>query len=103
MTDVPQFAIPPRIVDGQLATVEQGTVDELAARVNLLCHTPPGWLDSWPKFGLADQAFRKGGADGAYVAGQIQTWVPDASTVVEENPTLLDAGLDFLGLRVAAR
>ena len=57
-----QLAIPPRVLpSGQFATVDQGTDLEAAQRVNILCHTPPGWLDDHPEFGLDDQLFRRDG------------------------------------------
>jgi hypothetical protein len=99
-----QFSLPLRVLpNNRLATTEQGTVAELADRVSVLCRTPPGWLDGRPGFGLADQAFRKGGADTTVVSGQIGTWVPDAAEIVAEDPRLLDAALDFLGIQVSER
>lgn len=102
MPVIPQFAVPPRIVNGQFATVEQGSAADLEQRVNVLCRTPPGWLDDKPSFGLADQAFRRGGADVPYVTGQLKQWVPDAVVAASVTPRLLAAGLDYLGLRVSA-
>jgi hypothetical protein len=98
-----QFSLPPRVVNGRFATVPQGTDTELADRVNVLCRTPPDWLDGRPGFGLADQRFRKTGADTTVVSSQIDTWVPDAKRLVDHDPSLLDRGLDYLGIRVAAR
>lgn len=99
-----QFSMPPRILaTGRFATTEQGSDQELADRVNVLCRTPPGWLDGRPGFGLADQRFRKAGADTTVVSRQIETWVPDAARLVDEDPSLLDQGLDYLGIRVSAR
>lgn len=103
MPTLEQFSLPPRIVNGRYATTPQGSNAELAGRVDTLCRTPPSWLDGRPGFGLADQRFRKGGADVAYVSGQIETWVPDAKRLVDEDPTLLDGGLDYLGIQVSAR
>jgi hypothetical protein len=37
------------------------------------------------------------------VSGQIGTWVPDAAEIVAEDPRLLDAALDFLGIQVSER
>lgn len=102
MADVPQFAFPPRIVNGRLLEVEQGQGDDLTGRVNVLCRTPPGWLDSRPGFGLADQVFRKGGADVSYVSQQLQAWVPDAAATAAHDRSVLDHGLDYLGLQVRA-
>lgn len=102
MADIEQFAVPLRILpNGRFATIEQDSVTDLAMRVNVLCHTPPRWLDGRPDFGLADQRFRKGGADLDYIAQQIGTWVPDADAVIDHDPRLLNEGLDYLGVQVA--
>lgn len=98
-----QFSLPLRVVANRFAISEQNTPLELADRVNVLCRTPPGWLDGRPGFGLADQAFRKNGADVTEVARQIDTWVPDAAALTEHDPSLLDEGLDYLNIRVAQR
>jgi hypothetical protein len=100
--DVPQFSLPLRLQGTGFALAEQGSSDELADRVNVLVRTPPGWLDGRPGFGLADQAFRKTGADLAEVGRQIDVWVPDAATVLEHDPSGLDKALDFLGIQVSA-
>lgn len=99
-----QFSLPPRLLsNGRIATTAHGSAPELADRVNILVRTPPGWLDGHPGFGLADQRFRKDGADVTVVSRQIETWVPDATQLVDEDPSLLDRGLDILGIQVAPR
>lgn len=107
MPDPQQFATPLQVVNGTFLTRPQGSSLELADRVNVLCHTPPGWLDGPPadrkSFGLADQRFRRGGADLDEVSRQIQAHVPDAEDAIEEDPSRIDAGLDFLGIQVASR
>lgn len=103
MPEIEQFSLPPRIVNGRYATTEQGSNTELADRVNALCRTPPNWLDGHPGYGLADQAFRKGGADTALVSAQIDTWVPDAKRLVDQDLSMLDEGLAYLGIQVSSR
>lgn len=102
MADIPQFALPLRLApNGQLVVLEQDSTPELASRVNVLCRTPPGWLDGRPGMGLADQRFRRGGADTEYIAEQITTWVPDADAIIEADSSQLTRGLDFIGVRIA--
>ncbi len=98
-----QFSVPFRFENGQPATVEQGTPRELADRVNVLCRTPPGWLDGREGFGLADQRFRRAGADLLEVEQQITEWVPEAAKAVEQDLASLDEGLAFLGVQVRSR
>lgn len=103
MPNPQQFSLPLRVVGGSFATTEQGTPAELAGRVNVLCHTPPGWLAGRPGFGLADQRFRRGGADLAEIQRQITTFIGDADALLEQDPSTLAQGLASLGVRVSAR
>ena len=103
MTDVNQLAIPPRILaNGDLATVNQGSGGEIAQRVNILCRTPPGWLDGRPDFGLQDDTFRGDGADIAEIDRQIRALGDDIEARIVEDPSLMDHGLDALDLQVGA-
>lgn len=98
-----QLAIPPRILsNGRLASVEQGSDEEIAQRVNILCRTPPGWLDGRPEFGLQDDTFRDNGADVTEVERKIRALGPDVFARVSEDPSLLDEGLDQINLQVGA-
>lgn len=103
MPDPEQFATPLQVINGTFLARPQGSSLELADRVNVLCHTPPGWLDDSPGFGLADQRFRRGGADLDEISRQISEWVPDAIAAIDEDPSRIDAGLDYLGIQVASR
>lgn len=98
-----QIAIPPRLLpNGRLQTVEQGSDQEIAQRVNILCRTPPAWLDGRPTFGLQDDTFRDNGADIVEVERQIRALGPDVLARVTEDPSLLDEGLDQIDLQVGA-
>ena len=98
-----QLAIPPRILpNGRLATVEQGSDGEIAQRVSIMCRTPPGWLDGRPGFGLQDDRFATGGADVLEVERQVRALGSDVYARITEDPTLMDEGLDQIGLQVGA-
>jgi hypothetical protein len=105
MADIPQFAIPFALTpDGTgIQLVEQGTAVELAQRVNVLCRTPIGWLDGRPDFGLEDQAHLEGGADLLEIDRQLATHIPEAETLVQEDPSLMNESLDQIGVQVSAR
>lgn len=97
-----QLALPVRLLsDGRLATVEQGEDAEIAQRVTVLCRTPPGWLDGRPTFGLAEQTFNPSGVDLAEVDQQMRELGPDVLYRISEDPSLMDEGLDTLGLEVS--
>lgn len=98
-----QLAIPPRLLaNGLLATVEQGSDDEIKQRVNILCRTPPAWLDGRRDFGLQDDLFRSSGADLVEIDRQIRGLGPDIEARIVEDASLMDHGLDALDLQVGA-
>ena len=98
-----QLAIPPRLQsNGLLATVEQGADAEIAQRVNILCRTPPGWLDGRPGFGLQEDTFRASGADIAEIDRQLRGLGPDVYYRITEDTSLMNEGLDSLDLQVGA-
>jgi hypothetical protein len=118
--DIPQqFVLPFRIrTDGQLATVNQASAQDIGQRVMVLCRTPLGYLTGGQRsgveqaeldrsgFGLADQAFREGGADIATIRLQIDThivaYVGDTAldVAVEDDSSMIDAGLELIGIQV---
>lgn len=98
-----QIAFPVTVVGGEIQLVEDGTDTEVGMEVEILCLTPQGWFPGLPDFGLADQAFRRGGADTSEIERQISAWVPDAEAVASHDVSVLDAGLDRVGVKVSAR
>lgn len=98
---VPTFQLPLRLnADGGLATIAQGSATDAAQRVAVLCRTPRGHFDSAPDFGLYDQRFLKGGVDTAEIERQLDTYIADADTLVQEDLTMLNNALDTIGVRV---
>lgn len=103
MPDISAFAFPPRLgPDGDLATVEQGSITEITQRIHLLVLTPPGHLDSLPDFGLGDQAHLQGGADILEIERQLALHIPsdDLAQVVEEDPEALNEALGVVDVRI---
>jgi hypothetical protein len=108
MPEIPQLAFPPRITNsGELATVEQGSLEEIVQRVHVLVLTPPGWLaynpdDPMTDFGLADQAHLAGGADVLEIERQLDLHIPqdDLAMVVEEDIESLNAALAIVDVRI---
>lgn len=88
--------------DGQFATVEQGTPADLVGQVHLLISTPRGFLTRYPDMGLGDQAHLEGGVDVQEVESQIDQFVPDADTAIEEDVTAMNEALDVLNITVSA-
>lgn len=103
MPDIPQLAFPPRVVNGELATVEQGTGADIIGQVHLLCLTPHGWFtqtDSDRDMGLYDQAHLAGGADMTEIARQIDTYVPDAQEALDGQLDQLNPALSVVNARI---
>jgi hypothetical protein len=95
-----QLSIPIRVLaDGRLASLEQGSDAEIRQRVSILCHTTPGTLDDRPGFGLAEDMFTAS-IDLAEVERQIRALGRDVMARITEDPSLMDQGLDTLGLEV---
>jgi hypothetical protein len=95
--------LPVRLLpSGRLSSVGQGSDDEIAQRVLVVCRTPPGWLDGRPTFGLQEQTFNPSGVDLAEVDAQLRALGPDVLYRITEDPSLMDDGLDQLGLETGA-
>lgn len=102
MTTFPQFRLPLQMsANGALTVLETGAATEIGQRARVLCSTDPGEIDDEPTFGLADQPFRKGGADIAEIKHQLDSWIPEAAAVVERDPDALAESLDLVGVMVA--
>lgn len=100
MPEIPTLAFPPRIINGELATVEQGSADDTVGQVHLMCVTPQGWLTSEPDFGLYAQQHLAGGADIDEIDRQITTYIPDADAALEGQLDLLNPALSIVGARI---
>jgi len=71
MTVIPHLALPLRVIDGHLATVEQDSEADILQCVRVVLLTPRGARDELPEFGVPDQAFHQGGADIAEIDAAI--------------------------------
>jgi hypothetical protein len=97
VTPIPHPTIPVQITaSGGLATVDQGSPEEIAQCVEAIVRTPLNWRDDLPELGLPDQTFRMGGADPAVVSRALDTYEPRAEHLVTEAPDLLDAALSIV-------
>lgn len=88
--------------DGTLAVVEQGTAPDLTGQIHALVLTDPGHFTRQPDLGLYDQAHLEAGADLGEIQRQIDTYVPDAQTAVEEDPAALNDALSLVNVTVGA-
>lgn len=103
MPDIPQLAFPPKVIDGQFQTVEQGSTTDIVGQVHLLCLTPRGWFTQTDRdrdMGLYDQAHLKGGADMPEIARQIDTYVPDAQDTLDGQLDQLNPALAVVNVRI---
>lgn len=99
---VQTLAFPVRVTGTTIAAVEQASIDDVTGQVHMLVLTPPGWFDSAPGFGLADQAHLPGGPDVGEIERQIAEHVPDAPAAVTERPDALNPALALVGVQIGA-
>ena len=58
MTDIPHFAVPFRVMNGGVATVEQDSDDDILACVETVLRTPVGNREEQPDFDITDLTFK---------------------------------------------
>lgn len=112
----PHLAWPIRVApNGNLATVEQDSVDDIAACVEVVLRTRPGELAFHPRFGTPDLAFRElqqlaDAGDGSprltpITPGELEAliaaWEPRGGLLVETRPAALEERLARLNLYVS--
>jgi hypothetical protein len=79
VTDVPHLAFPVRLAaGGQLATVEQESLDEVAQGVYWLASTEPGTVPDLPDAGIPSPAFVRGDIEEA-IADELRDQEPRAA------------------------
>lgn len=84
MTDIPHFDFPFRFVGGKAAEVEQDTVDDVAACINVALLTIRGTRLALPDFGIDDPAFLQGGVSTDELLSQVQRYEPRLLQAIEE-------------------
>jgi phage baseplate assembly protein W len=86
---VPHFAFPLRLDGSRFGVVEQDTVEEIAAGVEVLVATPVGSRMDEPEYGIGDPTFTTG-LDHAAVLDAISVWEPRAVAQIASAPDQLD-------------
>lgn len=84
MSAIPHFALPLRLAGGTFATVEQDTVDDVAACVEAIVRYPRGHRTDVPEFGIDDPVFALDGADPEDLLDDVREWEPRADLLVED-------------------
>lgn len=77
-----RLALPLRMSNGRLATVEHDSLAATAQAVALLLDTRPGERRSVPAYGMPDQLFT--GLDAEQVRAAVQQWHPQTDPVAIE-------------------
>jgi phage baseplate assembly protein W len=82
----PHFAVPFQFgPSGGALTVEQDSLDEVAACVEILLSTTLGSRDDIPTYGVADQTFAQQ-FDPSLITAAVATWEPRAVVTVQTSP-----------------
>jgi hypothetical protein len=100
---IPRLNSPLRYIKGKATVNNQGSLDDIAARVFNTCVTEPGSLEDSPEFGLPDQTFSEQPINSAKIAQIIQKWVPDSTELVEAKPEQFDEAVVNAGIQVKVR
>lgn len=92
MPDSPHYDFPLRIdpLTSALAEVEQDSLDDIAARVAVVCSTLIGERDAHPDFGISDLAVSRNPVDLDALHEQILDSEPSASVLLEQDPERFD-------------
>jgi phage baseplate assembly protein W len=92
MTDVPHFALPFRYAsDGQVATSEQDSQQEIAEACELILRYPVGYRSELMDFGCPELVFYTEPVDTSAMVTALATWEPRAQALIEEDPSLIPA------------
>jgi phage baseplate assembly protein W len=85
MADIPHLAWPVRLgPGGQLAVVEQDTVDEIVQNVAVITSTTVGARVERPDFGVSDQTFEQQPLDTRVLQQRIDRFEPRASATLDQ-------------------
>src|SRR5690606_19293544 len=84
--EIPHLAFPLRLVNGQLAQVEQGSIEDVHGCVIALIHTPLGARPLAPDVGVPDPTFTAG-VDPDELTGRLERDEPRARVTVTSEPT----------------
>lgn len=90
--DTPQLAYPFEFTSrGGFREVEQRSLDDIAACVEVILRYPEGFRPELPEFGLPDLLFRENRNEiSSIIEDAILRWEPDASVLIEERPDIWD-------------
>ena len=102
MANIPQFAFPFRIADGEPAVNEQGSIADVAACVTAICLTRPGDLMDAPTFGLPDPTFTQEPLRADELLNPISVWEPRAKLLAEISPAAYDVAIENVNIDVEA-
>ena len=86
MDAIPHLAMPIAIVVGRYVSNQQGTSDEVAACVAVICSFTRGDREDDPDFGVLDPSFDQQPLDVADLQATCETYEPRAVVRVEESP-----------------
>lgn len=102
MTNIPQFAFPFNIKNGEPAVNEQGSIADVAACVTAICSATPGELMDAPDFGLPDPTFSQGPVSTQELLNPIAEWEPRAHLLAQIAPAAYDAAIVNANIEVGA-
>ena len=89
--ELPHFALPFQIVGSTAATVEQDSIEDVSACVQVLVSTTVGERVEVPTYGVPDPVFSnvKDATPGNWISA-IRKWEPRAATMISDQVSTVD-------------
>lgn len=85
MPHIPHWAVPFRVENGRVVTVEEDSSEEITQIVHIILNSLKGERLSVPDFGLEDPTFRTmGGTLQADITAEVERWEPRAELSFDE-------------------
>jgi hypothetical protein len=78
LPDLPHLDLPFRFVNGELACVDQDSVDDYENQVMAVVLCPVGFRDELPEFGIPEPEFGRIPLDTTGIQAAIDEWVPNS-------------------------
>jgi hypothetical protein len=103
MTDVPHFAFPFQFNGGSFAEIEQDSMEDLAACVEVAILTQQGWRKEIPTFGVNDPTFEIQPLDLDKLTEEIVAHEPRAAFLFEQHPDKLNQLIADVTLKLSGQ
>jgi hypothetical protein len=103
MTDVPHFDFPFHLNGGSFAEIEQDSLDDLIACIEVAILTQQGFRKELPTFGVNDPTFQTQPIDADKLINEIVAHEPRAAILFEQHPDKLNQLIADVTLKISGQ